>query len=55
MPPPIGERGAFKDIQPYELAAWTPLIMLILLLGVWPKALLAVTTPAVRILLGVGG
>lgn len=40
------------DVTAYELAAWTPLVVLILALGLWPKALLAVTDPAVRALLG---
>jgi NADH-quinone oxidoreductase subunit M len=40
------------DVTPYELAAWVPLIALTVLFGLWPKALLAVTTPAVRAFLG---
>ncbi|MEV0583090.1 NADH-quinone oxidoreductase subunit M [Nonomuraea sp. NPDC050310] len=47
--------GPLKDIQPYELAAWSPLIVLTLVFGLWPKALLSVTTPAVQALLGVAG
>ncbi|MFD0656373.1 complex I subunit 4 family protein [Thermocatellispora tengchongensis] len=40
------------DVRGYELAAWVPLVGLILLFGLWPKALLLVTTPAVLALLG---
>jgi hypothetical protein len=36
------------DATPYELAAWAPLVALTVLLGLWPKALLIVTTPAVQ-------
>ncbi|MFC6879858.1 MULTISPECIES: complex I subunit 4 family protein [Actinomadura] len=38
----------------YEYAAWTPLIALTLLVGLWPKTLLAVTTGPVRALFGGG-
>ncbi|MFC4529980.1 complex I subunit 4 family protein [Sphaerisporangium dianthi] len=41
-----------RDVSPYELAAWTPLVVLTVLLGLWPKALLAVTDPAVQAFLG---
>ncbi|MEU7832853.1 NADH-quinone oxidoreductase subunit M [Nonomuraea sp. NPDC049129] len=41
-----------RDIQGYEFAAWVPLIVLILLFGLWPKLLLSLTTPAVQTLLG---
>jgi NADH-quinone oxidoreductase subunit M len=40
------------DVRGYELAAWVPLVGLILLFGLWPKALLLITTPAVHNLLG---
>ncbi|MGI5284660.1 complex I subunit 4 family protein [Nonomuraea polychroma] len=40
------------DIRTYELLAWTPLIVLILLFGLWPGLLLSLTTPAVQTLLG---
>nr|WP_308210484.1 NADH-quinone oxidoreductase subunit M [Actinomadura luzonensis] len=40
------------DIRPYELLAWTPLVALILLFGLWPGLLLSLTTPAVQALLG---
>jgi NADH-quinone oxidoreductase subunit M len=41
-----------SDVRGYELAAWVPLVGLILLFGLWPKAILLVTTPAVQTLLG---
>jgi NADH-quinone oxidoreductase subunit M len=43
---------ALEDIRTYELAAWTPLVVLILLFGLWPGLLLSLTTPAVQTLLG---
>ncbi|WP_327088018.1 NADH-quinone oxidoreductase subunit M [Nonomuraea sp. NBC_01738] len=42
-----------RDIRVYEMAAWVPLVVLILLFGLWPKLLLSLTTPAVQALLGV--
>jgi NADH-quinone oxidoreductase subunit M len=48
-------RVAVRDAGAYELVAWTPLVLLILLLGLWPKALLLITNPAVQaIVQGVG-
>ncbi|WP_344580273.1 NADH-quinone oxidoreductase subunit M [Nonomuraea roseoviolacea] len=44
--------GPPRDIRPYELVAWVPLIVLILLFGLWPGLLLSLTTPAVQTLLG---
>jgi NADH-quinone oxidoreductase subunit M len=44
--------GRLRDVTSYELAAWTPLIVLTVALGLWPKALLAVTDPAVQAFLG---
>ncbi|MEU8244808.1 NADH-quinone oxidoreductase subunit M [Nonomuraea sp. NPDC048916] len=41
-----------RDIRGYELVAWVPLIVLILVFGLWPKLLLSLTTPAVQTLLG---
>jgi len=40
------------DAQRHELVAWVPLIVLILLFGLWPDLLLSLTTPAVQTLLG---
>ncbi|MCC5580548.1 NADH-quinone oxidoreductase subunit M [Microtetraspora sp. AC03309] len=52
---PARDRGPAVDVTAYELAAWTPLVLLTLLFGLWPKALLAITTPAVQAILpGVG-
>ncbi|GAA0361157.1 NADH-quinone oxidoreductase subunit M [Microbispora corallina] len=42
------------DVTGHELAAWLPLVALTLAFGLWPKALLAVTTPAVQAVLGQG-
>ncbi|MFG1705630.1 NuoM family protein [Nonomuraea sp. M3C6] len=52
-PEPLGSpRSALDDIRGYELLAWTPLLALILLFGLWPGLLLSLTTPAVQTLLG---
>ena len=40
------------DVQTYEFAAWTPLVALIVLAGLWPAALLGLSNPAVTALLG---
>ncbi|GAA3246735.1 complex I subunit 4 family protein [Nonomuraea helvata] len=50
--PPTGARRMVDDIRSYELLAWTPLVVLILLFGLWPGLLLSLTTPAVQTLLG---
>lgn len=42
---------ALPDIRPYEYAAWTPLVVLTLLAGLWPALLLHLTDPAVQNLL----
>ncbi|MGW1669044.1 complex I subunit 4 family protein [Streptomyces sp. NPDC002324] len=42
------------DVQPYEFAAWTPLVALTVLAGLWPAALLGLTDPAVQQLLAGG-
>ncbi|MEV1168411.1 NADH-quinone oxidoreductase subunit M [Nonomuraea sp. NPDC049784] len=47
-----GARRVMDDIRSYELLAWTPLVVLILLFGLWPGLLLSLTTPAVQTLLG---
>jgi NADH-quinone oxidoreductase subunit M len=49
---PAGTNRALSDIRSYEFVAWVPLIVLILLFGLWPKLLLSLTTPAVQTLLG---
>jgi NADH-quinone oxidoreductase subunit M len=52
----MGERTAesrvLVDVRGYEFAAWTPLVVLTVLAGLWPAALLGLTNPAVRVLLG---
>ncbi|WP_425465403.1 NADH-quinone oxidoreductase subunit M [Nonomuraea mesophila] len=54
-PPAVpGEAGRPPDdVRTHELLAWTPLVVLILLFGLWPGLLLSLTTPAVLTLLGV--
>ncbi|MEW9553907.1 NuoM family protein [Nonomuraea sp. NPDC050783] len=47
-----GRGPGVGDVRPYELLAWTPLVALTLLLGLWPGLLLSLTTPAVQSLLG---
>ncbi|MFC4112836.1 complex I subunit 4 family protein [Nonomuraea zeae] len=46
------ETPAPDDIRGYELLAWTPLVVLTLLFGLWPGLLLSLTTPPVQTLLG---
>jgi NADH-quinone oxidoreductase subunit M len=38
----------------YEYAAWVPLVVLILVIGLWPRTLLDLTTVPVHALLGGG-
>ncbi|WP_320776629.1 NADH-quinone oxidoreductase subunit M [Streptomyces sp. CRN 30] len=48
-------RGAeLTDVQTYEFAAWTPLVVLTVLAGLWPAVLLGLTDPAVQQLLAGG-
>jgi NADH-quinone oxidoreductase subunit M len=42
------------DVQSYEFAAWTPLVALTVVAGLWPKTLLGLTDPAVQQLLAGG-
>ncbi|MFE6779504.1 NuoM family protein [Streptomyces sp. NPDC057702] len=53
---PASARGgdAIPDVRGHELAAWTPLVVLTVLAGLWPAALLGLTDPAVQHLLGGG-
>lgn len=44
----------FPDLTRHEYAAWTPLVLAVLVAGLWPRALLGLTGPAVRVLLGSG-
>jgi NADH-quinone oxidoreductase subunit M len=40
------------DVSVVELVVWSPLVVLIVVLGVWPGLVLRVTVPAVRTLVG---
>ena len=42
------------DVRSYEFAAWTPLVVLTVVAGLWPGALLGLTDPAVQQLLAGG-
>ncbi|MFE7839435.1 NuoM family protein [Streptomyces sp. NPDC057474] len=48
------EGPRLADVQAYEFAAWTPLVALTVLAGLWPAALLGLTDPAVQQLLAGG-
>ncbi|WP_189600931.1 complex I subunit 4 family protein [Streptomyces lateritius] len=52
-PRPTGE-SPIADVQGYEFAAWTPLVALTVLAGLWPAVLLGLTDPAVQQLLAGG-
>jgi NADH-quinone oxidoreductase subunit M len=43
--------ASLPDVRRHEYAAWTPLAALTVLAGLWPAALLTLTTPAVQSLL----
>ncbi|UYQ63775.1 NADH-quinone oxidoreductase subunit M [Streptomyces peucetius] len=44
----------FADVRAYEFAAWTPLVTLTVVAGLWPAVLLGLTDPAVQQLLAGG-
>ncbi|MGW5330807.1 NADH-quinone oxidoreductase subunit M [Streptomyces sp. NPDC004014] len=46
--------ATLADVRGYEFAAWTPLVTLTVLAGLWPRALLGLTDPAVQQLLAGG-
>jgi NADH-quinone oxidoreductase subunit M len=46
------EAVLLRDATPLELAVWTPIVALVLTLGVWPGLLLDVTDPVVQRVLG---
>ncbi|MFE4534923.1 NuoM family protein [Streptomyces scopuliridis] len=48
------EPARFTDVRTYEFAAWTPLVALTVLAGLWPAVLLGLTDPAVQKLLAGG-
>ncbi|GGO53231.1 NADH-quinone oxidoreductase subunit M [Streptomyces lasiicapitis] len=56
MGPTAEAEGAprLADVHGYEFAAWTPLVALTVLAGLWPAALLGLTDPAVQQLLAGG-
>ncbi|NSC23312.1 NADH-quinone oxidoreductase subunit M [Streptomyces albus subsp. chlorinus] len=43
--------ASVPDVRGWEFAAWTPLVVLTVLAGLWPAALLGLTDPAVQSLL----
>ncbi|MFF9181798.1 NADH-quinone oxidoreductase subunit M [Streptomyces misionensis] len=49
-----GPAHRLADVHGYEFAAWTPLVALTLVAGLWPRALLGLTDPAVHQLLAGG-
>jgi NADH-quinone oxidoreductase subunit M len=49
-----GEAAPMPALTAYEYAAWVPLVVLILVIGLWPKTLLDLTTAPVHALLGGG-
>jgi NADH-quinone oxidoreductase subunit M len=46
------ERALLPDAGPGELLVWSPVVVVVLALGVWPSLLLDVTDPVVRRLVG---
>ncbi|GAA5008204.1 complex I subunit 4 family protein [Actinopolymorpha pittospori] len=41
-----------RDVTAVEVVAWAPLVLLTLVLGLYPRAVLAITEPAVQVLVG---
>ncbi|CAL9558064.1 complex I subunit 4 family protein [Streptomyces sp. enrichment culture] len=48
------EAPKLTDVRTYEFAAWTPLVVLTVVAGLWPRTLLGLTDPAVQQLLSGG-
>jgi NADH-quinone oxidoreductase subunit M len=48
------EAPQLVDVHTFEYAAWAPLVVLTVLAGLWPRALLGLTDPAVQQLLAGG-
>jgi NADH-quinone oxidoreductase subunit M len=48
------EAPKLTDVRTYEFAAWTPLVALTVVAGLWPRTLLGLTDPAVQQLLSGG-
>jgi NADH-quinone oxidoreductase subunit M len=53
-PGPRARIEALSDVSAIEVVAWSPLVALTLLTGLWPATVLAITDPAVRALFGGG-
>jgi NADH-quinone oxidoreductase subunit M len=51
---PTDDLAVVPAVTRHEYAAWTPLIVLTIVIGLWPKLLLDLTTAPVRALLGGG-
>jgi NADH-quinone oxidoreductase subunit M len=49
------EAVLLRDASSHELAVWSPVALLVVVLGLWPGWLLAATTPVVQQLLAGGG
>jgi NADH-quinone oxidoreductase subunit M len=49
-----GQAPKLADVRTYEFAAWTPLVLLTVVAGLWPRALLGLTDPAVQQLIAGG-
>jgi len=49
-PPPEWEAHEFHDADRFELAAWVPLIVLIVVIGLYPKVVFDSTTDTVTAL-----
>ncbi|WP_405553555.1 NuoM family protein [Streptomyces sp. NBC_01171] len=54
MGDPRQDLPELADVRGYEFAAWTPLVVLTVLAGLWPRALLGLSDPAVQQLLAGG-
>jgi NADH-quinone oxidoreductase subunit M len=54
MGAPTPQTPRLADVHGHEFAAWVPLVALTVLAGLWPKALLGLTDPAVQQLLAGG-
>jgi len=50
--PRLAGAPGIVDVQGYEFAAWSPLVALTVLAGLWPAVLLGLSNPAVTALLG---
>nr|WP_203618313.1 NADH-quinone oxidoreductase subunit M [Streptomyces bauhiniae] len=54
MGDPRQDLPELADVRGYEFAAWAPLVVLTVLAGLWPRALLGLSDPAVQQLLAGG-